>query len=100
MKKLLIITLLTLTVSACQTTNSGIGAAAGGIFGGLLGNTLGKGGGNTAATIGGAVLGTVLGSSVGAHMDEPHPPSKNQQKCLDLTGTMYYNGTYIIRRIN
>ena len=70
MKKVLAITLLTLILSACKTTNSNIGAAVGGITGGLLGATVGKGNGQLLSTGAGALIGTVIGSKVGNSMDE------------------------------
>ena len=62
MKKILTITLLTLSLAACQTSNQGIGAAIGGGDGKLL-------------SIGvGAILGTVIGSKVGDSMAKKEAP--------------------------
>ena len=69
-KTLVAVSLVVVSLTACQTNNRNIGAVIGGAAGGLLGATLGGGSGKLMTTGVGAVLGTVVGSSVGETMDK------------------------------
>ena len=60
---------LALLLTACETTNEGVGTVAGGVVGGLLGSQFGGGAGQVAAAAGGAVLGAFLGGRIGQYMD-------------------------------
>lgn len=71
-KHLLIVPLLAVTLSGCQTmTNQQTGALMGGATGAILGSTIGGGTGRLISTGVGAVIGTAAGSSIGASMDRP-----------------------------
>lgn len=93
MKKILMVSVLGLTLTGCLTTNQEAGALLGGATGAILGNTVGKGNGRTAAIAGGAILGTIVGSQVGANMDRPQTVVVQQQssngygECAHITNT-------------
>jgi len=69
MKKILLISVVTLSLGGCLSNQDG-GALVGAAAGGLLGNTVGKGSTRTAATIIGAAVGGIAGSKVGESMDK------------------------------
>jgi len=93
MKKILMVSVLGLTLTGCLTTNQEAGALLGGATGAILGNTVGKGNGRTAAIAGGAILGTIVGSQVGANMDRPQKVVVQQQssngsgECAHITNS-------------
>jgi len=66
---LLLASLLTLPLAACQTKQQS-GALFGGALGGLLGSQFGEGQGKVAAAVLGTVLGAAAGSEIGRSMDE------------------------------
>ena len=69
-KKLLAITLITLTLSGCQTTKTRIGAVLGGVTLGLIGSQIGSGKGSILSTGVGVVLGTNLGAQIGNRFED------------------------------
>ena len=69
-KKLLAITLITLTLSGCKTTKTRIGAILGGVALGVVGSQIGSGKGRILSTGVGVVLGTNLGAQIGNRYEE------------------------------
>ncbi|WP_435627742.1 RT0821/Lpp0805 family surface protein [Candidatus Ferrigenium straubiae] len=72
MKRILImlfLSVLSVTLAACQTKQES-GAVIGGTLGGVLGSNVGGGEGRTAAIIAGTLLGALVGSEMGRYMDE------------------------------
>ena len=86
MKKLLLVGICLIALSACQAHNPSTGGAViGGLTGGLLGNTIGKGDGRTAAIIGGAIVGTIVGAELaGGNRNRSH--SQPQQRTRVTVG--------------
>ena len=92
MKKLILISIMALGLSACYTNGETNGAVVGAVAGGILGNAVGK----TAGAIAGAAVGGMVGSSVGKHMDQhetqtrvkteqlPPPPPGASYECKDI----------------
>ena len=80
MKKLLLVGVCLIALSACQAHNPSTGGAViGGLTGGLLGNTIGKGDGRTAAIIGGAIVGTIVGAELaGANRSHSQPQQRTR----------------------
>lgn len=71
MKKILImlfLSILSVTLAACQTKQES-GTVIGGVAGGMLGSTVGGGEGRTAAVIAGTILGAYVGGEMGRYMD-------------------------------
>ncbi len=71
-RKIAIVTLLALSLGACQTTGQRQtgGALIGAGLGGLLGSQFGNGSGKLAATALGTVGGLLIGSEIGRSMDQ------------------------------
>lgn len=68
---LIVVTISTLCLVACQNMNNqDVGMAAGGVAGGLIGSTVGAGNGRLVAIAAGTLAGAMLGGSVGRNMDE------------------------------
>ncbi len=72
LRKIAIVTLLALSLGACQTTGQRQtgGALIGAGLGGLLGSQFGSGSGKLAATALGVVGGMLIGSEIGRSMDQ------------------------------
>ncbi len=71
LKKLCVIVVCAITLSACAGgPKQMIGAALGGAGGGLFGAQIGSGSGQLAATAAGALLGALVGSEIGKSMDD------------------------------
>lgn len=70
LKKIAILLVMSLCLSACATSNEGAGAITGATLGGLLGSRFGHGSGRAAAVAGGLFLGAVVGSQIGRSMDK------------------------------
>lgn len=70
---LFLVTILTVSLSACSSMQSPnkeqTGTALGGLFGGILGSNIGDGKGQTASIIGGTLLGAFFGNSIGQSLD-------------------------------
>ena len=86
MKKLLLVGVCLIALSACNAHNPQTqGALIGGLTGGLLGNTIGNGDGRTAAIIGGAIVGTIVGAELaGGNRNRSH--SQPQQRTRVTVG--------------
>ena len=74
LKRLCILTILTVALVGCQTTNGngikqGMGTILGGVAGAVAGSQVGKGSGRVAAGAAGALLGAFLGNQVGLSLD-------------------------------
>lgn len=107
MKKLLLIPVLALSVSACQqsdyTRSDGaikketIGTIGGAVIGGVLGSKIGKGSGNGIAIGVGTLLGAALGQSIGSSLDNADLQMHNHaaQEALEVsqvgTTSEWYN---------
>lgn len=67
-----IVSVLALTLSACQTspTSEDTGRVVGGVLGGVLGSQVGSGSGKTAAIIAGTLIGVYIGGAIGKTMDD------------------------------
>ena len=63
--------LLSLSLTACETTTHGQqGEVLGGVIGGVIGSQVGEGRGNTAAIIVGTIAGSMIGRHIGESMDD------------------------------
>lgn len=84
--RVLAATLLTFTLSGCETNKQTTGTVVGAIAGGVIGHQIGGGSGNTIATIAGTILGGYLGGELGRQMDE----KDRQQTAAALETTPTY----------
>tara|TARA_B100001996_G_C18141842_1_gene393293 strand:- start:48 stop:269 length:222 start_codon:yes stop_codon:yes gene_type:complete len=69
-KTFFVVSLLMVSLTACQTNSRNIGAAIGGIALGFLGSQIGSGKGKILTTGSGVLIGTVIGSKVGHSLDD------------------------------
>jgi osmotically inducible lipoprotein OsmB len=72
MNKIIVVSMLAITLAGCQSTgpNQAIGTGVGAVGGYAIGRSLGGGAAGSAL---GAVAGAVIGSEVGRSMDQPQP---------------------------
>ena len=69
---------MSISLTACQTTNENTGQVLGGVLGGVLGSQVGGGKGKTAAIIAGTIAGAYFGGKIGKTMD-----TGDKQKAYD-----------------
>lgn len=69
MKKLAILALISLSLTACSISNEDAGQLTGAAVGGVIGHQFGNGSGQAATTALGAVIGAAVGGQVGRTMD-------------------------------
>lgn len=67
-KKLIMIPVLALSLSACNGNGEGFGTIIGGILGGIVGSEISDG--NTGGVMLGAAVGAAIGNSVGSDLDD------------------------------
>jgi len=67
-KKLILIPVLALSLSACNGKGEGFGTLIGGILGGVIGSEVSDG--NTGGVMLGAAIGAAMGNSIGSELDE------------------------------
>lgn len=90
MKKLAVVVVAALSLSACssmgqkQTIGAGIGGAGGGTVGWFAGNAIGGTTGGVIGAIGGTLLGAVVGGEVGASMDKTDLLERDRQRQIAL----------------
>lgn len=74
MNKILPVSILALSLTACGTPGTyrkqDVGAVTGGVIGGVIGSTIGHGNGRIVGGAVGALVGALIGGSIGSYMDQ------------------------------
>ena len=87
MKKLIIIPVLALSLSACNENSEGFGTLIGGVLGGIIGSEVSDG--STGGILLGAAVGAAIGNNIGSQLDDN---DRNHQQYA-FQQAMEYNQT-------
>ena len=94
-KKIAILSLLSISLSACQSGNGeGFGTLIGGILGGIVGSEVSDG--STGGVMLGAAMGAAIGNSIGHDLDEADRARRDYalQQALEHNESGYSNDWY------